>query len=597
MLSKLREITLAFQDALNGNAMRTAGMAERYQEVLEASSTGVFEWDGVGHRFYGSGRTFKILGLQEEPGWIDDSFLPDIVPGVEKDRLLAQFQAIRTEDHHKVETFINGEKNTRVFLEISGRAFINQSGGVERIVGTVSDISEQKKLEHRLRHEALHDFLTGLPNRTLLVDRIQHILTRLRRNSDLNAALLFLDVDNFKAINNNLGHGFGDDVLVSIGERLKNLVRAADTVARIGSDEFVILLEDPTRSEVAHMFANRLLERLQQPLRVQNKDVSPSFSAGLVLIDDPDVSVEALLGDADIAMYAAKERGKGQLVAFDTSMRVQAAKRLDIETALRQAMDKNELYLAYQPIFAINEGGRPRAVGVEALLRWTRSGGNIAPGELLAVAEENGMIEDIGLWVIRTATEQLEHWRGTGFPEDFYVNINLSSRHFDDDEIVDYLVSKIDERSLRRDALRLEIVESAVIRNPDRALAVIQRLKDEGIVVSIDDFGTGFSSLSYLHRFPFYALKIDRSFVVDVTESKPSQDIISAIVLMAHKLGIRVVAEGIEHEEQLDFLRSIGCELVQGFLLARPEVSPDVDRFFIGPEAADPAAESSPAGA
>lgn len=580
MLTKLKEISQAVQGVLNGSAGQAAGLSERYREVLEASSTGVFEWDQQTRKIFGTTRTFDILGIADEPGWIDDEKLLSLIPPAEKERLLAQFQGLRSEDHRKVETFISGDKSARTFVEVSGRPFFNAAGEVERLVGSISDISEQKKLEHRLRHEALHDFLTGLPNRTLLVDRIQHILTRLRRNTDLNAAVLFLDVDNFKAINNNLGHGFGDDVLVSIGERLKNLVRAADTVARIGSDEFVILLEDPTQSEVANMFANRLLERLQQPLRVQNKDITPAFSAGLVLIDDPDVSVEALLGDADIAMYAAKERGKGQLVAFDASMRVQAAKRLDIETALRQAMEKNELYLAYQPIWSILEGPEPRAVGVEALLRWTRSGGAIAPGELLAVAEENGMIEDIGLWVIRTATAQLETWRGAGFPEDFYVNINLSSRHFDNEEIVDYLVSKIDERSLPRDSLRLEIVESAVIRNPEQALSVIQRLKDEGIVVSIDDFGTGFSSLSYLHRFPFYALKIDRSFVIDLTDSKPSQDIVSAIVLMANKLGIRVVAEGIEEPEQLAFLQSIGCELVQGFLLARPEVSPDVDRFF-----------------
>lgn len=581
MINRIISTSKQLANAIAGRTDPEVALGNRYRDVLEASSTGIFEWTPQEKMIYASSRTFEILGLNQESGWIDEKVILSILPNVEQLKLKGMDQNLRDKgEFRKVETHCVDAKNNKIFVELNGRVFFDNEKKYARIVGSVTDISEQKKLEHRLRYETLHDFLTGLPNRTLLVDRIQHILTRLKRSSNFNATLLFIDFDNFKAVNDNLGHSFGDDVLVSIAERLKDFVRAADTVSRIGSDEFVILLEDPTSSDIGHTFANRLLERLQQPLRVQGKDLTPGFSVGLVLIDDPEVSVEAILGDADIAMYAAKDRGKGQVVPFDATMRIQAAKRLDIETALRQAIEKNELFLVYQPIFSV-EAGEPVAVGVEALLRWTKSdGGNIAPGELLAAAEENGLIEDIGLFVVRSASEQREKWHQSGFPEDFFVNINLSARHFDNDDIVDYINDIVEARNLPRGSIRIEVVEGAVIRNPDKALVVIERLKREGIPVSIDDFGTGFSSLSYLHRFPFYSLKIDRSFVVDVMDNQASQDIVSAIIVMAKKLNIRVVAEGVEYEEQLAFLRGAGCELIQGFLLARPETSPEVDRFF-----------------
>lgn len=549
----------------------------RYREVLEASGTGVIEWYLNDHRMYGTRRAFQILNLSEEAGWLDQDAVFDALPPAELPRILSLPKHISANiEVGRIETYINGENGNKIFIDLSCRGIFNESLQPERIVLTVSDVTERKRLEHRLRHEALHDFLTGLPNKTLLIDRIQQILTRLKRNTHLNATLLFIDVDNFKAINDNLGHSFGDDVLVAISERLKDTVRATDTVSRVHSDEFVILMEEPTTAEVADMFANRLLNKLQQPMQVQHKVINPTFSIGLALIDDPSVSVEGVLGDADIAMYAAKERGKGQVVCFNASMRAQAAKRLDIELALHEAMEKEELYLVYQPIFTVGES-EPRAVGAEALLRWSKStNSSIAPSELLAIAEENGMIVDIGLWAIRTATSQLAGWRKEeNFPDDFFININLSSRHFNNEDIVDYLVEKIDQHQLPRNCIRVEVVESAVIQHAEKAQGVIERLKREGIFVSMDDFGTGFSSLSYLHRFPFYALKIDRSFVSDLTESKASRDIIEAIVLMSNKLGIRVVVEGVETSEQLDFLKSIGCELIQGFLLARPQASPE----------------------
>lgn len=567
----------------------------RYQLALEGSNDGIFEWDLVRGLVLASQRAHEITGVDFQPGWRSQKVWYDVLPETERDRITRMRDAMFVDDDLiRAESWCLNDRGEKVYLLLQGKLDFDGDGNPVRIIGSVSDISEQKHLEKRLRHDALHDFLTGLPNRTLLTDRIQRVVERLKRNPDSRAALLFIDLDNFKAINDNLGHGFGDQVLVSLAERLLELVRSSDTVARLGGDEFVILLEDMFSHREAERFANRLLGKVHTPIDIRGHHLIPSISIGMTLVEDPNISVETVLGDADIAMYAAKERGKGRVVAFEATMRTRAAKRLEIESALHQAMENQELYLAYQPIFSL-ETTHPEAVGVEALLRWSRAEReDIAPSELLTLAEENGMIEDIGKWVVREAAKQLAEWRAQDYPEDFYINVNLSAVHFENEDIVSIILNELDPRGVPRNALRIEIVESAVIRHPEKALSVIKLLQSQGILVSIDDFGTGFSSLSYLHRFPFYALKIDRSFVMEIAESKATRDIVTAIVVLARRLGIRVVAEGIENEAQLKFLRNIGCDLGQGFLLARPAMSGSVDKFFQLPLAAQDFRAASP---
>jgi diguanylate cyclase (GGDEF)-like protein len=555
---------------------------DRYQLALEASNDGILDWNLKTHDVYCTSRSLEILGIEHRNEWIKERELLALFPSNELEKILGIQEMFDVKDNFReIDTFCFDSRGNRRNIRLRGKFFFDEDGDYKRIVGSISDTSVQKRLEDQLRHEAVHDILTALPNRTLLVNRIQHLLTRFRRKPSMNAALLFIDIDNFKAVNDNIGHGFGDDMLIKVGEKLTNFIRASDTVSRFSSDVFVILLEDLSSPEEAGRFADRLLASFATPLRIQTRELIVSISVGLVLIDDLTSNVDSVLGDADIAMHAAKKNGKGRVVHFEPSMRVQSAKRMDLENALHRAIEKDELYLAYQPIFILGEQD-PQAKGVEALLRWQHSErGNVAPTELLEIAEENDMISEIGLWVIRTAAKQLTAWFEQGFPEDFYININLSSRHFDDYEIVGYILAQLDDRKLPRSALRIEIVEGAVIRNPDKALGVIEKLKSEGIFVSIDDFGTGFSSLSYLHRFPFYALKIDRSFIDDVFANRSTQDIVIAIIMMAKKLGIKVVAEGIENGEQLEFLRNAGCEMGQGYLLARPEIPSTVDRFFM----------------
>jgi diguanylate cyclase (GGDEF)-like protein/PAS domain S-box-containing protein len=559
----------------------------RYQLALEGSNDGIFEWDLRTGLVLASQRAHEIAGVEFQAGWRSQDVWQDVMPDSELDRITQMKDAMFVDDDLvRVETWCFDPRGEKVFLLLQGKLDRDNEKNPVRIIGSISDVSEQKHLEKRLRHDALHDFLTGLPNRTLLTDRMQRIAERLKRNPDARAALLFIDLDNFKAINDNLGHGFGDQVLVSLSERLLAFVRTTDTVARLGGDEFVILLEDMFSHREAKKFANRILATIQTPIEILDHHLLPSVSIGLTLIEDPKVSVETVLGDADIAMYTAKEQGKGRVVAFETTMRTMAAKRLEIDRALRSAIDNDELYLAYQPIFTLQDG-EPQAIGVEALLRWSESEReDIAPSELLSVAEENGMIEEIGKWVVHAAARQLASWRTQGFPEDFYVNINLSAVHFENEEIVSIILNELDPLGVPRNSLRIEIVETAVIRHPEKALNVIKLLQSQGILVSIDDFGTGFSSLSYLHRFPFYALKIDRSFVMEIAESKATRDIVTAIVMLARRLDIKVVAEGIEDEAQLNFLHSIGCEMGQGFLLARPSAPGNLKEFFTLPGSA-----------
>lgn len=555
----------------------------RYQLALEGSNDGIFEWDFGTQTVLASERAYEILGLDYTAGWSPQHLWQESIPESELDRIYSMPEALLSgENAIRIETWCLDHHGEKRFLLVKGKLDRDASGQPARVIGSVSDISEQKRLEDRLRHDALHDFLTGLPNRTLLTDRMRRVVERLKRNPEACAALLFIGLDNFKTINDNLGHGFGDQVLVSLADRLVEFVRSSDTVARFGGDEFVILLEDMLSLREAERFANRILTRIQAPLEIQGHHLVLSVSIGTTIVEDPSAGVETVLGDADIAMYTAKERGKGRVVAFETTMRTRAARRMQLETALHNAMEKEELYLAFQPIFAL-EGKTPQAVGVEALLRWKQAERtDIAPSELLSLAEETGAIQDIGKWVIRTAARQLAEWRAMNYPDDFYVNINLSPVHFENEDIVSTILKEVDPLGIPRNALRIEIVETAVIRHPEKALSVIKLLQSQGILVSIDDFGTGFSSLSYLHRFPFYALKIDRSFVLDIVESKATRDIITAIVVLARRLGIKVVAEGIENDAQLDFLRNVGCDLGQGFLLARPAGS--VDRWFAAAE-------------
>ncbi|KAA0234799.1 MAG: hypothetical protein JJLCMIEE_00963 [Acidimicrobiales bacterium] len=440
---------------------------------------------------------------------------------------------------------------------------------IRSVLMSTRDMTERRRFEAELERLALHDALTGLPNRLLLLDRIRAAVRRAVRNR-AKVAVLFLDLDRFKVVNDSLGHSLGDELLRVVADRLSDAVRASDTVARLGGDEFVVLCEDLSSTEDAVSLADDLLEVLNQPVVVDQQEIVTSASIGIAFVDestDPD----SVLRDADIAMYRAKESGGSSSEVFDDLLRVRAAARLEIEQELRRAMESGQLLLRYQPIVSATRG----LVAAEALLRWDRPGfGVVGPSHFLDVAEETGLIVAIGDWAIGTAFRQARGWldaAGADREASPAITINVSMRQLRDPAFVRRVRRHLDESGVPPSKVGFEVTEHAVVEELDHCLPVLHELRDLGVNLAIDDFGTGMSSLSYVKRLPIVqAIKIDRSFIADLEFGGPDHAIVHAVVAMAQRLGITVVAEGVETITQLRALVDLGCELMQGFYFSRP---------------------------
>jgi diguanylate cyclase (GGDEF)-like protein/PAS domain S-box-containing protein len=436
------------------------------------------------------------------------------------------------------------------------------------VICHVLDVSERRRYESELERRALHDHLTGLPNRALFADRLQHALDRVPR-SGCPVAVVFLDLDEFKRVNDSLGHGAGDRVLMETATRLEACMRTGDTICRFGGDEFVVLCEDLEDEASALVVGERLLAEISgTPYVVESETLHMRGSVGVALARQGEPTTpERLMAESDAAMYRAKRRGGGrsELAGDET---VSAARRLALEGDLRTALrggDGDGLWLAYQPIVDVATGAM---AGLEALLRWERPGhGPVSPAEVIPVAEESGLIVDLGMWVMHRAISDIAAWNGNGAP---YVAINLSARQFLDEGLVDALRACLDSHGVDPCRISVEITESVAMGDAERALATMRALKDVGVRIAIDDFGTGFSSLGYLKRFPADTVKIDREFISDVAVDSEDRAIVSAVLLMARALGLEVVAEGVETEQQRSALVSLGCRRAQGFLFARP---------------------------
>ncbi len=433
-------------------------------------------------------------------------------------------------------------------------------------VGTVQDISARKDAENRLDRLAHYDSLTGLPNRSLFGDRLRHAILEADRRERL-VALLFMDLDRFKLINDNLGHEIGDHLLIQVAERLGTCVRRSDTLARLGGDEFTLVLTDIVHVDhVAHV-AQKILDAFTQPFQVDGNELFVSISIGITICPFDDQTMEALLQNADIAMYKAKEQGRNGFQFYTADMNTRTHKRLDLETALRRALERNELVLHYQPQVDLKSG---KIFAMESLLRWQRpEQGLVSPADFIPLAEETGLIVPIGEWVLRTACAQNKAWQDAGLAP-LRVAVNLSARQFQQKNLIQTVRAALRDSGLEPRYLDIEITESMVMKNATAAVKTLNELDAMGIALSIDDFGTGYSSLSYLKRFPIDCLKIDKSFVNDVTTNPDDAAIASAIITMARSLGMKVVAEGVETEGQLQFLRARGCDALQGYYFSRP---------------------------
>ena len=458
----------------------------------------------------------------------------------------------------------SGEIRTGLFS-----AEIIDVGGEHCILTTTIDITDRKRAEERLLHEAFHDVLTGLPNRALFVDHLKLSVERVKRREDRLFAVLFLDLDRFKIINDSLGHMVGDQLLVGIARRLEICLRPGDTVARMGGDEFTILLEDLTHVTEAIEVAERLQKALALPFNLNGHEVFTTVSIGIALSTTGYDRSEEVLRDADTAMYRAKMLGKARHEVFDKTMHARAMQILQLETDLRRALERNEFVLHYQPIVALETG---TIRGFEALIRWQHpERGFISPDDFIPIAEETGLIVPIGQWVIEEACRQIRRWQDE-FPQypPLQISVNLSSKQFINSDLIAQIRQALRETGLDAHSLKLEITESMVMENVEVATDMLQQLRNLGIELSIDDFGTGYSSLSYLHRFPISTLKIDRSFVSSMTGNNENAEIVRTIMMLARSLKLDVVAEGVETQDQLSQLAALECEYGQGYFFSKP---------------------------
>ncbi len=495
-------------------------------------------------------------------------------------------------DSHGIETFAkvyahspkvpiivlsgNDDQQLALYAVKSGAQDYLVKGKIDRelLLKAMQYSIERKRYQEELERQANYDALTGLPNRHLFHDRLKQAVFAQRHAKSI--AVVFMDLDHFKVINDSLGHNFGDEVLRHVGERLQGAVREGDTVARLGGDEFVLILSDQTREDVIFRSMRRLIGKVSEPITIGDRELNITCSAGISLYPQDGPDVQTLLKNADAAMYRAKSQGRNTFQFYTAEMNELANERLSMEQSLRRAIDRDELLLHYQPRVNLNTG---EVDGVEALVRWQHPvRGLVLPDRFIALAEETGLIVPIGEWVLRTACEQGRDWKRMGFQP--VISVNLSARQLWGGGLV-RLVGDVISSTGMSEHLELELTESMVMHDAENVIATMQALKALGVRLSVDDFGTGYSSLSYLKRLPLTALKIDGSFVRDITSGGPDEGLIAkAIISLGHSLHLKVIAEGVETEEHRKFLADHHCDEIQGYLISKPVAAIEVQKYL-----------------
>ena len=547
---------------------------QRYALAAAAANDGLWDWDLAAGTVFYSDRSLEVLGCETPAthitAWLNRVH-PDDAAGL---RAVIDRQLAGNTDSLDYEHRITTDSGDIRWIRCRGLAVV-ADGKVTRVVGSLTDVDDRRALEDRLRRQALYDSLTSLPNRELLLDRLGVAIRRTKRHDQYRFAVLFIDLDGFKVINDSLGHVTGDNLLIGVAQRLQAFVRVGDTAARLGGDEFVIVLDDLAPTADVPAITRRLQTALAVPFDIDGYQVAITASIGITTTQQEHESAEDMLRDADIAMYRAKTAGRGRQATFDATMRLRLVSRMVIETKLRVAVEDGNFLLHYQPIVAIDSGA---VHGFEALIRWPDGrGGLVPPGDFLPVAEDTGLIVPIGRWVVEEACRQLVEWRDTGHPAaGLPVSINLSNKEFWDAGLLAHLDACVAADGLDPALLVLEITEGVIMHNAASAEQIVDAMHQRGHAVHIDDFGTGYSSLAALHGFRIDALKIDRSFIVAMSTGTRSTELARTIVMMGASLGLDVIAEGIEHAAERDMLASFGCQFGQGFLFSRPVAAADV---------------------
>lgn len=463
--------------------------------------------------------------------------------------------------------FRNRKKNGDLFWEYASISPIKSSDGrISHFLAVKEDITVRKKYEEQLLHQAHFDQLTELPNRLLAFDRLAQALSQARRSNKL-VALMFVDLDNFKNINDTLGHAVGDKLLINVAERLRDSVRTTDTIARLGGDEFLVILFDLPTAVGCEVVSYKILKAFAQPFLLEGHELFITASIGVALYPSDGEDPHVLLRNADAALYRAKEQGRHTYQFYTAEMNAQVQERFNLESQLRHALERKELTIHFQPIIDLSSR---TVVGVEALLRWNNAKlGSVPPDRFIPIAEDIGLIVPIGEWVLRNACQQLRAWRSI-FGDSLWISVNVSPRQFLEPGFPSTVAVALRETGLKADSLRLEITERLLLDNSLKTTETLKQLIRAGVHFAIDDFGTGYSALSYLKSFTFHALKIDRSFLRDATTNSGAAALAIAIIAMAHSLGLKVIGEGVETESQMDFLYAEGCDMAQGYYFSRP---------------------------
>ena len=547
---------------------------ERAAKVFECSNEGILVTDATNHIISVNRSFTKITGYAPEDVI---GLNPNILASGRQDEMFYQqmWESLSKTDNWQGEVW-NRRKNGEIYPEsLSIICVKGESGSVINYIAIFGDISERKAAEYRIQQLAHFDSLTGLPNRLLLNDRLEQSILYAQRNQS-SVALLFLDLDRFKQINDTLGHGVGDQLLQTVSQRLMECVREQDTVSRQGGDEFIAVLPG-TDGVGAELVAAKMLQVIVQPYSIEGHELRISSSIGIAIYPDHAQDSITLVKCADVAMYQAKEGGRNSYLQFNPTMSVSAYERLSLENNLRTALENNQFRLFYQPQVDLIDG---RITGCEALIRWQHPElGMVSPANFIPLAEETGLIAPISDWVLEESMRQYKAWQHAGIhvPP---IAVNLSPLQFRQRDLHEQVLNLLERYSLPPNMLELELTESILMTGVERTLATLHKLVALGVGISIDDFGTGYSSLSYLKRFPIQKLKIDQSFIRDVTHDGNDATMVRTIILMAHSLKLRVIAEGVETEEQATFLRESGCERAQGYLFGRPMPAAEFEKLI-----------------
>lgn len=556
---------------------------ERYALAVRGANDGIWDWEIHCDRVYVSPRWGAMMGLPEVDAVITSH---EWLERVHPDDLAALHEQIDAHlnslvPHLEHEYRIRHESGEFIWVLVRGIAVRDQDGVAYRMAGSLTDITSRKANEERLLHGAFHDTLTGIANRALFMDRLGRLVHRARRRPHDLFAVLFLDLDRFKLVNDRLGHLVGDKLLVEIARRMEDCVRPGDTVARLGGDEFAILLAGIADTGDATRVAERILHGLEAPFLVDGHEVAISGSIGIAVSDTGYERPEDVLKEADIALYRAKSIGRGRYQVFDMAIHAQAVARLELEADIRQISQKRELKLVYQPIIGLDD---QQITGFEVLARWDHpSQGMLMPNQFIPIAEESGLIGNIGDWVIREALAQLREWYDA-FPRcrHLQIHVNLSGRQFAHPSLVTKIEELLRENQIPPTSLTIELTESALMEDAESAIDTCRNIEKLGARICIDDFGTGYSSLSYLHRIPAAALKIDRSFINEIGHNGNNIELVRAIIELARNLGMDAIAEGIETTEQLAQVKALGCRTGQGYLFAGPLFTDEATRLLEG---------------